>query len=605
MATPQYILLYEYDEPVTMAYWLSAGAGLWFIVITPRSITITDDQSETGTYDYANTIVYNIKSLRANGIYYSPTESVADCLLTDSSFYYDPATTRLYVHFDDFEPPWGYNIFFGAATGFTLGSNETYYFNDSYYEPIISKIFSVSREKDAGFYGLLKFTSGNVDLINHEGTFDDWRSRNLYAQPSRILWGHAGDAYADLRAMFTGSMGKTSRTWEKITITNEDIRKRLTQALADNLLTLADYPDLSESNVDKPKPVAYGSIRNAPCICLNEEESTSTYTFLLHDAEWNHTTSLDGVWVEGVDQLSHATLSPTTGTFTLSSTYYTPGDNVTASFTVSPSNGVEIIKDIITNYDKKPYLNSFWNVNAVNVASAASRSTSIYVDDDKKVKEVIEQLCSDIDAVFFVQDDGRYSIRIYNADRMYSKVILVDDWIDEPKIDDNQDQFLTSAVIKYNHDIDNDEYYQYENKDYEATAYETYKTYNKKTIETGLTTEADAILKSQTILDYSSDVKDIITRSVKFETDSEVFYDIEVMDFIICDPYYRVGGTPDYKVYEILNPKKIPDKYEIELTMRYVKADPRTSVTYDYIVDGDGDFLVDGEGNYILGATAI
>jgi hypothetical protein len=77
------------------------------------------------------------------------------------------------------------------------------------------------------------------------------------------------------------------------------------------------------------------------------------------------------------------------------------------------------------------------------------------------------------------------------------------------------------------------------------------------------------------------------------------------MDFIICDPYCRVSGTPSYSVYEVLGVVKNFDKFEIQLTMRYVKDDPRTAVEYDFIVDSAGDFLVDYEGNFILGASAI
>jgi hypothetical protein len=47
------------------------------------------------------------------------------------------------------------------------------------------------------------------------------------------------------------------------------------------------------------------------------------------------------------------------------------------------------------------------------------------------------------------------------------------------------------------------------------------------------------------------------------------------------------------------------DKFEVQLTVRYVKADPRTSLEYDFIVDEDGDFLVDYEDYFILGASAI
>ena len=596
MSENKKIILWEYDSPLILNDLLNYEAGIWFWTMTPNDIIVTDDKGNTGYYSYKNSTIYNVQSLLIDGVAYSLTTSLADCRLTNQSFYYDRGTTKIYIHFDDFEPPLNKIISVGAATGFSWGKMDNAYYNNDYYEPRIKKIFPIKKNKDPLYYGLLKFITGKVEAINNDGFFDDWKDRNLFAQATRILIGQNGDDYKNLTKIFSGFIEDDSTDFEDFSVTLQDIRAGLTQPIATNYLTLTDYPHLDDSNENAPKPIAYGNIYNAPCICLNEAQAAATYTFLLCDTEFNAVSATGfQAYVDGIPQTG--TLNAAAGTFTLPSSVYSPGDEVTANFVIPITNGVDIIKDLILNYDSKPFLASFWDLTEVNTAEALSRNTSLYIDDDTKLSECIEKVCFDIDALFFAKDDSRYTIRIFDEDREPVKTIKCDEWIDDPSVENEGSQYLTKAIIKYKRNKNDDTYLQYVNESYRDSAFSIYKRDKVETFETGLYTEADALAKSQTILDYSSNIPNVISRSVTFYENK----DLEIMDFVICVPYSREGMREEYGVYEIIGLQKDIEKNSVKLTMRFIEEYTLpVDAIYTVLIDEAGNFIVDESGNYIV-----
>jgi hypothetical protein len=593
------IVLYEYDRPVDMTSdLLNYSAGIWQYTLTTSGVVVTDDNSNTGYYGYNNLVFYNVQSVNADGFQLIPVTSIAELYSQDGAFYYDYATTKIYIAFTDYEPPLNKQIYISAVVGFAYNTDTNMYFNGAYYDPRVSSIFGIKKSKDPLFYGLLKFESGTVRLINEDGELDDWRSRNLYRQATRLLVGEAGNTYSQYSKVFTGIIGNDSRTWDSLSVKVEDVRAGLSTPVPYNKFTTTDYPDLSDGNVDKMIPIAYGAIRNAPAFCLNKNESGSpaTYTFKFCDTEFNNATELTAAYVDKTAvSLSGSIIDLTAGTFTLTAAQVNDqfGD-VTCDFTgANITNGVDIIKDLMLNYANTTYISALWDTTETDAAQAISRSTSLYIKDQIKLNKAIEKVCIDIDALFFAKDSGLYSIRIYDADRTPVKTIYKDEWTDEPQIDNNSDEFLTSCIINYNKDQSNDEYYTYEETAYIDDAYAIYKSKQSKTIETGLVTESAAILKAQTIMDRSKLVQDVVKRSTKFQN-----YDLEIMDFVICDPRCRVTGTEVPAVWEVIGINKDLTNFEIQLTLQYIKTYTPVVTTYSVLTDGT-DYITDESGNTI------
>lgn len=92
-----------------------------------------------------------------------------------------------------------------------------------------------------------------------------------------------------------------------------------------------------------------------------------------------------------------------------------------------------------------------------------------------------------------------------------------------------------------------------------------YKRENIAEYETGLYTEADAILKSETVMQYSSNVKDIISNSLPIEYDY-----LEIRDFIITSPDKRIGQDAEYKTYEVLSVERDYLKNTVKVKLREI-----------------------------------
>ncbi|KKK52228.1 hypothetical protein LCGC14_3107030, partial [marine sediment metagenome] len=127
-----------------------------------------------------------------------------------------------------------------------------------------------------------------------------------------------------------------------------DKRKQLSRTLPKNVYDATTYPNIKDTNVGEPIPLGYGTILNAPAVCLNEKEATATFTFKLVDVA-DHVygiNSIDTVYVENdPDILTVVTPSSTdllNGEFVLTAGVYSTSTTVTADF-----KGF----DIIANYD--------------------------------------------------------------------------------------------------------------------------------------------------------------------------------------------------------------------------------------------------------------
>ena len=599
----QKITLFEYDRPIDLDELLNVDAGLWVWTITNTVETITDDFGTEGFYNYQQSERYGIKSLSVDGELYSRTLSLADCRETNKSFYYDTETTKLYIHFDNFEPPLDKSIFFGAAVGYSKLPNDLVEptFNGIYYEPRLSSIPGIKKSIDPLFFGLLKYFTGTVTLTNKDGHFDTWRARNLFGQPARVLVGDITDEYENFQTVVEGFISDDSRTFDEFSVELEDPRKALTQPVATNTLTTTNWPDLSDSNIDAVKPVAYGVIRNAKAICLNEEETPTPalYTFLICDTEFNSVSALDKIYVDGVETAITGTADFTAGTFTMTAASVSGNlGNVTIDFVgTSFDNGVEIIKDLMLNYDSKPFNSSFWDTAEVNTAETESRDTSLYINDgSRKLSEALESVSNDIDARFFTKNSGLYTIRIYDEDRTpITKELINDEWLDNPGIQNNGSEYLSSVIIEYKPDQESDEYLRYENTDFQQEAFDRYKKLKVNTFTTNLPTLADAQDKSNTIMNISKLVQDIVTRKTSWDN-----FGIEPSDFVIGSPTSRLSEADIRGIYEVMDISNNPDDFSINLSLRFIKNAP-AAATYSTIDDNIDSPISDNNDMDLLG----
>lgn len=586
-------ILWEYDKPQLYSGFLNYSAGIWFWTLTPGIVTVTDDNGNTGYYEDQNTSVYKVGSVMVDDTYYLEVSTLADMYTQDECFYYDMGSSKLYIAFENWTKPLAQQIYIGIVAGFSKNLTDQY-LNNTYYESRLKNVFGIKKSKDPLFYGKLAFQKGTVKLINDDGGLDDWRDKNLFRQATRVLIGQNGDPYSSYTKIFSGIIGNDSRNWSELSVSIEDVRAGLSTPMPYNELLQDDYPNLSSDGLFKP--IAYGDITGGICVCLNEEdESASYYTFLFMDTEFNEAYALTEVRVDGTAVVPYSS-DLAAGTFVLTSAQVDSNfSEVFCDFTgANIKNGVDIIKNLMLNYADTSYIAANYDLTEVAAAQAIARNTSAYYNKQTELNKIIEQLCVDIDALFFAKDDGKYTVRIYDEDREPVKTIYFDEWIGEPDIDNNADEFLSSVIIGYKKNYANDTTTKYNETSYEDEVFETYKSLQSKEITTCLTTEADAILKAHTVMETSKFVQDIVKRNTGFQ-----HIDLEIMDFIICDPRRRFSGEDRWGIWEIIGISKDPDTLTIQLTLRYIKSYSPGVIDYGVLIDESGNYIIDESGNTI------
>lgn len=592
-----FFTIFEWVKPVIRKAWLNSEAGIFFWTIAPGVVAVPDDHGKIGFYQWTNSVRQFVKSVEVDNTLYARTTSLEDCKLTNESFYYDTVTTYLYVHFDNFDPPLGKSISYGYAVGVVRGATDNYYFNDVYYGPELLSIFGVSLAKDPLYFGKIVFGGGSARIQNQDGAYDNFADRNLFGQPASILIGRYGATYDELETVYSGYIADYSYNWDEINIEVKDLRENLKRSVAGRLLTLADFPFLSENSANKPRPVAYGINLGAPPIALNETQTTSSYTFLICDTQYSVVESIEEVRVEGV-AVAPSSVDLVNGTFVLSSgTVGGKFGDIEVDFTMPTKNGIDIITDLMTNYADRPFVPSFWDVDEVN--AQVSRNTSLYIDDETKLWETIETVANDIDGNFIVKPSGLFTVRILDETRDPVKTLYFDDWSDDPETTNTASEYLSSVVVAYSKNIKSGKSLQIENEDFEAISVEKYGESNKEKFETNLTSEADAISKSETVLKISSIVQDITSRSVSFETTGILKnQDILPVDIVTASPVTRVGQPYILYNHEVLAAKYDFEMYSIGLEMRRISDTEIIEPTFSPWKTSTNEFwsLSDGQG---------
>lgn len=565
------IALVEYDLPVEVDEFSNYEAGIWYKKITPGVVTISGSDGLTGYYTDQNTYDYkNIASLKIGAIDYIKVTSLSQLRSQNESFYYDQATTMIYFHFTDFEWPLDKVVLAGAVQGFLKEIGESAYYNNIYYEPRVKNIPGLSQKKDPLFFGVLAFQSGSISFINNDGFFDNIIDLSLYRQPCRVKFGFTGIDYSEFENIFSGYVERYALTFDDFSLSAQDIRKNLSRSIPVRTFQSSEFPDIDEDNINKPKPLAYGSVKNAPVICVNENESSPTnYEFLIMDTTDYSISSVSNVYVD--NELlggAHWSVDLDTGILSIASAQVEDNlEDVSCDFVgASETNGIAIIQDLMLKYADLQFISSNFSITQWNTAKADSRDIGLYIDKDIKVIKQIEEICKSIDCIFYVTPDGKYSAKIFDADRTPRKTIESYEWISDPKITIDESRFLSSVKILYNQDYAKGTYTEYLNDNYENEVLRRYKAYNQKEIKTLLATESDAMAISETVMALSKEVKEIATRTVKMQ-----HYDLEIGDFIIASPDTRYGEADNLRIYEIISKNIDFNNFTITLEMRYVK----------------------------------
>jgi len=426
-----------------------------------------------------------ITSFSRDGINrYSGVTSLADCIATEQTFFWDNAAQRLYVHLEHDQYPDGPVYQYGKVMGFT--KDRAVYIDDIFYSPVLESIPSLAQQQDLENYDVLAFLSGSVKLHNHLGELDwaldtpaigyDCTIGNL-AESSAITDGGVAitdggvaltsrpatrgcDSYSrsEIQSLVALYVEKQSARLDSLTLSLQDRRKKQNIKIPTEVFTVAAYPDIDDSIIDKPIPLLYGTVRCAPAICTNGKLETGAVAYRVADS----LTVLGTVEVKIADVWTvktPATTTLSTGSFTLSASDGRNSSGNSYECRVNAPTGVavtyasDIIKALNLRYLGIQYTDSEYDKTEWEASEALLSSVGILIDKQVELFEVIRQIQAGANIGFRYEynSHGQRTIRIDDWTAASTFRIAVEDIINIADMEISTDPALLAATIKLNY----------------------------------------------------------------------------------------------------------------------------------------------------------
>jgi len=289
--------------------WTATGAGSWWMAFDPAA----DGE---------------VVAVKSNGSVYSKVASIALCDSTASSWFFDFAAKRLYVHTSGNNSPstggpsYTYCLiayFWACFTNRQPADVPTVFIpqdavNPAYYLPLLNEdsIPAVSQSIGEYYIGSVEMGFGSIGFTqdgwwwSHIGALYLWHNCPIY-----VKVGAKGSAYADFATVYYGGTCDPEVSDSGASIGTKDVRYSLLKDLPASTFTLAAYPNLEESAEGRPIPIVFGTVANITPVCVN----TATWRYKISGALG----SIPAVYLDGhlLTSGTHYTDAHASGEFTL------------------------------------------------------------------------------------------------------------------------------------------------------------------------------------------------------------------------------------------------------------------------------------------------
>ena len=551
--------------------WINHTAGIWKVPLAedwsnlPILLGFTMPPGETAV---GAPTVPVIETLKAGTEFYTEKATLALCISTDKSWYMDIVTSTLYVHCDSYRDPDVFVMIIGTTF---YASDRAIDLDGHYWEPAIIGIPTMELTRDPLLYGIMAFDGGQVTLDNHGGRLDTLRDYLLYGQPITIKFGGDDIAYADYRTCFKGYIQNIALGEEEIQVDAIDKRYELGIKIPPNRFTVASYPDINYKNVGKPIPLAWGTCKNVPCICTNENAAApANYTFKVCDVT-DHPggiTAISQVYVNGEAKNMSAN-NMTDATFSIASANYAAGRKATADIIGYNTTGsLDIIEDIIDTYTDIAYNATYFDTAEWEARKADAFTVGLFIEDEKEISEIIADIAKTNAAMFIPKDDGLYTWKKWSNAGNASWTAAVEETENLVSGDQDYDNYLSSVHIGYSRDWDGNKMSLKGKTDLETEIYQRYGQYRDYKLDTLLTSEADAETLAAWLMDYMKDSRQIIENVLPIK-----YIETEIGDIVELNADRASGTWMGSVRCEVIGVKKqLGDEPKITITGREVPA---------------------------------
>jgi hypothetical protein len=539
------ITLVEMDMGLIQSVWFNYTANVWYVDfdalydrIDPVYLVGVSPQS-----------IIQIGSVLQDGVALASQVSVANCITTNNSYYWDASDRRVYIHLNNGGEASIHIVTLGITSGF---ANQAATYNGLYYEPRLVSAPVIAKSKDPLFFGRISFDGGDITLDNTDGDFDSMVVGNpgIFGGAVRVLQGFDTDAYAAFTRMASGLIEGVRIDRDTCTVTMVDQRKYLSRTAPRRVYEVATYANLNYANYGRPIALTYGILKGVSCVCLNEEATApTTWDFKLADTTDHAIVSFDQIYSDGI-RVTATTSSVANATFSLRGGDFKVGTVVKADIHgYAITNAADVIASLLLDYLGLVYNVTNFNTTEWAAATALAMNVGCYVGDARDLFAVIEDICASSLMNFIQQDDGRYTLRMYDAARAIDQVFYTDELLATPTMVHDPSQVVSSVSVGYDRDWSLGSFQRVKDTSQEAAIFALYKHYQERTFETMLTTAANAATYALAMLSLYGHTLTKVTARFKLQPLGR-----EVMDFVML-PVYRQGkamlGMTKCEVYSI------------------------------------------------------
>ncbi len=530
------IVLGEIDLKQLQVLWFNYTANVWYVDFE----NIYERIAATFLFGSYVQAISRVGSIFVDGVAILSVASEALVISTNLSFYFNVSHRRLFIHLDNGNEPSLYSIKLGVTSGV---SNIAGVYDNVYYEPRILRLPVITKSKDPLFYGRVAMSSGVFAVNNDDGAYDHIGENQsaLFGSEFRLLQGFDDDAYASFTRMATRMVQNCRITRDGAEFDVLDKRTGLSVSVPYNVFSSTVYPDIELNDIGKPIPLTYGIIYKAPVVCTNQLEAggPAQYHFKAADTTGagHSIQSIDYVYVKGIS-VAFSNVSLANATFDVASGVYTPGDEVWVSmhgFTDGVdliTNAADIILDLLNTWLGIAYIAA--NFNLVEWAAVTALLTAtfpggigLFIDSPTEVWAIAEQICASCALNLIPQDDGKFTLRMYDAARAVSQVFDSDEIMGTPSYEYDASQVISYTNVGYAQTWHNGNYRHLMDMTQDAAIFAIYNKHKLGTFETLLTTAADAQTFSTLMLSVQGAALRKFTLRFKMQP-----FDREVMDFI-------------------------------------------------------------------------
>lgn len=388
--------------------------------------------------------ILEIGSLQIDNELYLSVDSYDELYLFDKAHYFDYDTQTHYIALPNWRNTLPSDVYkTGETTGFLNQAQMAEIagvrypidieYRGAYYEPRLNDV-STEENTDNQEAGKFVFPELSASIDNSDGAYDNLR-RDATGNSARLYVANLADSQGE--EIETGFPYKLKAEPEDFNLVQsgviEDIdysnpnnpriiafdpRFDWTQKIGQNLMTVSEYPDLTDKYIDSRKPILIGSVNGASCIPLQDtNDIAADFDYLICDTSLGEIQSISDIYFDGqlhsggekidVDRYltgSEYSVDLSTGILTIANCY--KGKAYAYGVFTETDELVEVVTYLLDEYAGIKYIDNFYNLDEVGIIKALDYKVHVYIDEKgKELNKIIESLIMGARIDFFQQGD--------------------------------------------------------------------------------------------------------------------------------------------------------------------------------------------------------